>query len=76
MMASTESADGKSKRKRISIPKVDTSVLDWWERQHDAGMSIRVLIRREIERSGYSDVVHGRVEQRSPGEVDLPLQAR
>lgn len=63
-MTSTESTDRKSERKRISIPKVDTSVLDWWERQHDAGMSIRILIRREIERSGYSDVVHGRVEQR------------
>lgn len=64
MMAKMEAADGTSERKRISIPKVDTSVLDWWERQHDAGMSIRLLIRREIERSGYTDIVHGRVEQR------------
>lgn len=52
MMAKMEAADGTCERKRISIPKVDTSVLDWWERQHDAGMSIRLLIRREIERSG------------------------
>jgi hypothetical protein len=59
-----EAADGTSERKRISIPRVDTSVLDWWEQQHDVGMSIRVLIRREIERSGYTDIVHGRVEQR------------
>lgn len=44
MMAKMEAADGTSERKRISIPKVDTSVLDWWERQHDAGMSIRLLI--------------------------------
>lgn len=64
IMAKTERTDGTSERKRISIPKVDTSVLDWWERQHDAGMSIRVFIRREIERSGYADVVHGRVEER------------
>ena len=64
MMAKMEAADGTSERKRISIPRVDTSVLDWWEQQHDVGMSIRVLIRREIERSGYTDTVHGRVEQR------------
>jgi hypothetical protein len=40
MMAKTEEMDGTSERKRISIPKVDTSVLQWWERQHDAGVSI------------------------------------
>lgn len=64
MMPKMEAADGTSERKRISIPRVDTSVLDWWEQQHDVGMSIRVLIRREVERSGYTDIVHGRVEQR------------
>lgn len=64
MLAKMEAADGTSERKRISLPIVDTSVLDWWERQHDAGMSIRVRIRREIERPGYTDIGHGRVEQR------------
>ncbi|PZF55282.1 hypothetical protein DEJ23_12370 [Curtobacterium sp. MCSS17_008] len=67
-MAKMEAAYGTSERKRISIPRVDTSVLDWWEQQHDVGMSIRVLIRREIERSGYTDIVHGRVEQQLPND--------
>lgn len=51
MMAKTEGTDGTSDRKRISIPKIDSSVLDCCERQHDAGLSIRVLIRQETERT-------------------------
>ena len=56
-------AEETSERKRISIPKADESVLEWWTTQHDPGLSIRLLIRNEIERSGYSDVAYRPVAQ-------------
>lgn len=66
-------AEETSERKRISIPKVDQSVLDWWDAQHDVGLSVRMLIRAEIERSGYADVAFQPVAQlprrgRPPGQ--------
>lgn len=65
-MAAESSPGDKSERKRVSIPKADESVLEWWDAQHDPGQSIRLLIRREIERSGYVDVVYKRVTQVAP----------
>lgn len=59
----TNSPEETSERKRISIPKADESVLKWWESQHDVGLSVRMLIRNEIERSGYVDVAFQPVTQ-------------
>lgn len=42
-------------RKRVSIPANDESVLKWWTEQHDPSLSIRLLIRAELARSGYVD---------------------
>jgi hypothetical protein len=55
-MATERASEQTSERKRISIPRADQSALDWWEAQHDVGLSVRLLIRAEIERSGYVDV--------------------
>lgn len=56
-------ADDNSERKRISIPKADDSVLAWWEVQKDSGLSVRLLIRNEIERNGYTDAAFRPVAQ-------------
>lgn len=47
--------DSTPERKRVSIPREDESVLAWWALQRDPGLSIRQLIRAEIERGGYVD---------------------
>jgi hypothetical protein len=62
-MATKSPAEETSERKRISIPKADASVLQWWDSQQDIGMSLRILIRNEIERSGYADLVYRPVTQ-------------
>lgn len=62
-MASKNAADEISERKRISIPKADESALQWWAVQRDPALSIRTLIRAEIERSGYVDAVYKPVTQ-------------
>lgn len=62
-MAATRQAEETSERKRISIPKADESVLTWWEKQNDVGLSVRMLIRNEIERNGYVDVAFAPVAQ-------------
>lgn len=56
-------ADESSERKRISIPKADESVLAWWDEQKDPALSVRLLIRGEIERSGYTDTAYRPVAQ-------------
>ena len=50
-------------RRRISIPQVDTSTQRWWEAQDDPSVSIRLLIREEIEKNGYVDKLNHPVEQ-------------
>lgn len=50
-------------RRRISIPQVDTSTQRWWETQDDPSVSIRLLIREEIEKNGYVDKLNHPVEQ-------------
>lgn len=57
------SASENSERKRVSIPRADESVLAWWEAQKDPGLSIRILIRDEIRRSGYTDAAYRPVAQ-------------
>lgn len=79
-MGTNAAAQTPSERKRISVPRADESVLDWWELQHDPGLSIRTLIRAEIERSGYVDAVFRPVSQqprrgRPPGSAIEPEPA-
>jgi len=62
-VATKSPAEETSDRKRISIPKADKSVLEWWEAQKDPGLSVRLLIRTEIERSGNLDVAFRPVTQ-------------
>lgn len=64
-MATRSAAEEISERKRVSIPKADESVLEWWNEQRDPGLSIRMLIRAEIERSGYIDFVYRPVSQQA-----------
>ena len=75
-IATRTSADETSERKRISIPKADESVLAWWDEQKDSGLSVRLLIRNEIERSGYTDTAFRPVAQlprrgRPPGAENI-----
>lgn len=72
-------ADEVSERKRLSIPKVDVSVLEWWEAQYDVGASVSQLIRAEIERNGITDVVYRPVIQqprrgRPPGPASESIE--
>jgi len=62
-VATKSPAEESSERKRISIPKADKSVLAWWASQRDPGLSVRLLVRDEIERSGNSDVAYRPVVQ-------------
>lgn len=68
-------AEENSERKRISIPKADESSLAWWNTQKDPGLSVRLLIRNEIQRSGYTDTAFRPVAQlprrgRPPGSPE------
>jgi hypothetical protein len=67
-VAAKSPAEETSDRKRISIPKADQSALEWWDSQKDPGLSVRLLIRSEIERSGYADVAFRPVTQLLPAE--------
>lgn len=51
-------------RRRVSIPEADTSTLSWWSLQADPALSVRLLIRDEIERSGYLDYANRPVSQK------------
>lgn len=51
-------------RRRVSFPEADESTLGWWELQDDPGLSIRLLIRDEIERNGYTDYANRPVAQK------------
>ena len=68
-VATKSPAEDTSDRKRISIPKADVSSLEWWKAQKDPGLSVRLLIRNEIERSGYIDVAFRPVTQRPAQEL-------
>lgn len=50
-------------RKTFSIPKADESTLAWWDAQDDASLSLRLLVREEIQRNGYTDTANRPVEQ-------------
>lgn len=50
-------------RKTFSIPKADESTLAWWDAQDDASLSLRLLVREEIQKNGYTDTANRPVEQ-------------
>lgn len=50
-------------RKRLTIPRVNESVLTWFDLQDDASASVRHLIQESIQRDGYVDIVNRPVGQ-------------
>ena len=50
-------------RKTFSIPKADESTLAWCDAQDDASLSLRLLVREEIQKNGYTDTANRPVEQ-------------
>lgn len=45
-------------RYTLKVPRVDTSVSQWWDAQHDPSASVRALVREEIMRHGFTDTVN------------------
>jgi hypothetical protein len=66
-VATEKTSEQISERKRISIPKADESALEWWDAQSNPGESIRLLIRAEIQRTGYADYAYQRIDR--PNEL-------
>lgn len=63
-----------SKRYRFSVPNEDESTQRWLDAQQNLSLSLRLIVRRQIEREGYIDVACRPVEQlprrgRPPGSV-------
>lgn len=63
-----------SKRYRFSVPNEDESTQRWLDAQQNLSLSLRQIVRRQIEREGYVDVACRPVEQlprrgRPPGSV-------
>lgn len=56
-------------RFRVSVPAADEAVLAWMALQDNPSLSMRMLIRENIERNGYIDVVNRPV-------VQLPKRGR
>lgn len=56
-------------RFRVSVPAADEAVLAWMALQDNQSLSMRMLIRENIERNGYIDVVNRPV-------VQLPKRGR
>lgn len=50
-------------RRTVSFPRNDVSTLEWWAAQEDPSLSIKMLIRAEIERYGYTDTANRPVQQ-------------
>ena len=64
-------------RYRISVPEQDVGVHEWIRNQLNLSMSVRMLIKDDIHRNGYSDVTC-RVEREVPRvevEVSNPPMA-
>lgn len=63
-----------SKRYRFSVPNEDESTQRWLDAQQNLSLSLRLIVRKQIEREGYIDVACRPVEQlprrgRPPGSV-------
>lgn len=61
-------------RYRLNVPPQDTSVLEWLKAQAHLSISLRLLIKEDIVRNGYTDVTCRSVEQQPkrgrPSAVD------
>lgn len=56
-------------RKRVSYPEADSTTQQWWDAQADPSVSVRLLLRADVERNGYTDVMNRPV-------VQLPKRGR
>ncbi|MGW6602860.1 hypothetical protein [Streptomyces sp. NPDC055036] len=54
---------GDPRKVRWTVPAVDTSVIEWLDKQENISQSLRLLIRESIERDGYIDVYYKPVDQ-------------
>lgn len=76
-----------TQRFRVNVPAADEAVTRWMEAQYNHSLSVRILIREEIQRSGFIDAMNrpvaqlpkrgrpaGTEEQREPG-LELPPPA-
>lgn len=50
-------------RFRMNVPQADESVLAWMKVQDNPSLSLRMLVRENIERHGYIDVMNRPVDQ-------------
>ncbi|WP_181273586.1 hypothetical protein [Brevibacterium oceani] len=58
-----QKASAEPRKVRWTLPAADTSVAEWLDSQHSVSESLRLLIREEIQRSGYADMAYKPVEQ-------------
>ncbi|MGY4541369.1 hypothetical protein ACVWY0_001278 [Arthrobacter sp. UYNi723] len=64
-----KAAKQQPQRFRVSVPAADEAVLAWMDLQDNPSLSMRMLIRENIERNGYVDVINRPV-------VQLPKRGR
>lgn len=58
-----KAAKQQPQRFRVSVPAADEAVLAWMDLQDNPSLSVRMLIRENIERNGYVDVINRPVAQ-------------
>lgn len=58
-------------RYRFSVPEQDTAVHEWIKNQLNVSMSLRMLIKDDVNRNGYSDLTC-RVTREIPKTNDVP----
>lgn len=58
-----KAAKQQPQRFRVSVPAADEAVLAWMDLQDNPSLSVRMLIRENIERNGYVDVINKPVAQ-------------
>lgn len=54
----SEPARADTLRKRVNVPSDDAVVHDWWSRQNDPSVSLRLLIHEEVGDHGLIDRVN------------------
>ena len=59
-----------TKRFRLSVPEEDETVKEWLENQVNYSVSIRLLIRQDIAKHGFSDVMCRESMPRKKTETD------
>lgn len=59
-----------TKRFRLSVPEEDETVKEWLENQVNYSVSIRLLIRQDIAKHGFSDVMCREIMPRKKTETD------